>query len=389
MRLAGHDNALNAIRLLLAVFVVIDHSYKAATGRPGPWVHMGDFAVEGFFAISGYLIAGSRSRMSMGSFLWRRALRLMPAYWALLFFTALVVAPLSTELTRSSYDWASGAGYVVNNSLLFTTQMGIGGTPEGVAYFGLWNASTWSLPFEAAAYVMFGLLLAMPGFGRRPAAVACVALSAATAAQHATGLGVNVTPDLTRLWSFFAAGVLLWSLRDRLPMSLTAGAGACTLVLGTLLLDRATYFAIAPVAVTFLLLWLGARLPVRVGARNDISYGVYLFAFPLQQLMAVAGVPSAVGLEWFAVLSVAVTVPVAWASWLLIEQPAMRLRRLIPTTPGPAPSVGAPGPVAWACLGTAVNGHAERSSGIDPTSECAASARQSPQMSPKGRSERG
>ena len=75
---------------------------------------------------------------------------------------------------------------------------------------------------------------------------------------------------------------------------------------------------------------------IRVGSRNDISYGVYLFAFPLQQLMAVAGVPEAVGLVWFAVLSVAVTVPVAWASWLLVERPSMRLRRFIPVTAHPA-----------------------------------------------------
>ena len=337
LRLDDRDNALNAIRLLLAVFVVVDHSYKAATGRPGPWAHMGDFAVEGFFAISGYLIAGSRARMGMRPFLWRRGLRLMPAYWALLLFTAFVVAPLSTVMTHTAYDWASGAEYVVNNSLLFTTQMGIGGTPEGVAYFGLWNASTWSLPFEAAAYVMFGLLLAMPGFGRRAAAIACLALSAATAVQGITGIGMNVTPDLTRLWSFFAAGALLWFVRERLQMTFAAGAGTAVIVVGTLLLDRSVYFAIAPVPVTFLLLWLGARLSIRVGARNDISYGVYLFAFPLQQLMAVAGVPGAVGLEWFAVLSVAVTVPVAWASWLLVERPSMRLRRWVPVEGRPAP----------------------------------------------------
>jgi peptidoglycan/LPS O-acetylase OafA/YrhL len=263
----------------------------------------------------------------------------MPAYWALLLFTSFVVAPLSTVLTHNAYDWTSGAEYVVHNSLLFTTQMGIGGTPEGVAYFGLWNASTWSLPFEAAAYAMFGLLLAMPGFGRRAAALACVALSAATTVQSVTGIGMNVTPDLTRLWSFFAAGALLWLVRDRLPMSLVAGAGAALVVVETLLLDRSVYFAIAPVPVTFLLLWLGARLPIRIGARNDISYGVYLFAFPLQQLMAVAGVPEAVGLEWFAVLSVVVTVPVAWASWLLVERPSMRLRRLVPVGGRPTPVV--------------------------------------------------
>jgi len=48
-------------------------------------------------------------------------------------------------------------------------------------------------------------------------------------------------------------------------------------------------------------------------------------------------VPEAVGLEWFAVLSVAVTVPVAWASWLIVERPSMRLRRLVPASGRPSP----------------------------------------------------
>ncbi|WP_461048909.1 acyltransferase family protein [Terrabacter koreensis] len=98
-------------------------------------------------------------------------------------------------------------------------------------------------------------------------------------------------------------------------------------------LDDAWYLGLTPFPLAFLLLWLGARVPVRLGARNDISYGVYLFAFPLQQLMAVAQVPRAVGSFWFAVLSIAVTIPVAWASWLLVEKPSMRLRRLVPTRP--------------------------------------------------------
>src|SRR5690349_2390477 len=93
VRLDGRDNALNAVRLLLATFVVVDHSLEAATGQPGPWPYLGGFAVDGFFAISGYLIAGSRARLEMRPFLWRRALRLMPGYWALLLFTALLAAP--------------------------------------------------------------------------------------------------------------------------------------------------------------------------------------------------------------------------------------------------------------------------------------------------------
>ncbi|MBC9822488.1 acyltransferase [Terrabacter sp. MAHUQ-38] len=342
-RLAGRDNALNAVRLLLATFVVVDHSFKAATGESGPWPYLGAFAVDGFFAISGYLIAGSRTRMGMRPFLWRRALRLMPAYWAVLLFTALVAAPVSTTMTRNAYDWRSAASYVVKNSLLVTTQMGIAGTPTDVAYHGLWNVSVWSLLYEAAAYVAFGLVIGAVWFRIRTAALLSAGLAVCIVVQFGLGVGPDALRDLTRLWSFFAAGVLLWFFRERLPGSRAVAAVAGAVVVAALLLDGTWYLMLAPVPLAFVLLWLGARLPVRVGARNDISYGVYVFAFPLQQLMAVGRVPEVVGSFWFAVLSVAVTVPVAWASWLLVEKPSMRLRRVVPvgTRPASAPSATA------------------------------------------------
>ncbi|MEW1954419.1 acyltransferase [Terrabacter sp. NPDC080008] len=326
-RLSGRDNALNAIRLLLAVFVVVDHSFKAATGQPGPWPYLGGFAVDGFFAISGYLIAGSRIRTGMRPYLWSRGLRIMPGYWALLIFTALVVAPASALLDGRSYDWGSGGTYVMRNALLFTTQMGIDGTPTAVPYEGLWNASTWSLPYEAAAYVVFGLLVGLPNFRARSAAAVSSGLAACILVQVGAGVGLGTALELTRLWSFFAAGTLLWFLREWLPDTVAPAVVAGGIALGALLLGRGWYLAIAPVPLAFLLLWLGARLPLRIGSRNDISYGVYLFAFPLQQLMVVAGVPEALGLVWFTALSIAVTVPVAWASWLLVERPCLRWRR--------------------------------------------------------------
>jgi len=72
-------------------------------------------------------------------------------------------------------------------------------------------------------------------------------------------------------------------------------------------------------------MWAGAVIPPHWAQRNDISYGVYVYAFPVQQLLALAG---AQVWGWWAymVLSVALTVPVAWASWLLVEQPALRFK---------------------------------------------------------------
>jgi peptidoglycan/LPS O-acetylase OafA/YrhL len=77
-----------------------------------------------------------------------------------------------------------------------------------------------------------------------------------------------------------------------------------------------------------LLLWLSVSLPKwtrRVGARNDISYGVYIYAFPLQQLLVVYGVGD-LGYIPFLLASLACTFPVAAGSWYLVERPALKLK---------------------------------------------------------------
>lgn len=329
-RLAGRDNALNALRLALATVVIVAHSYSLVHGPGGPLPYAGGFAVDGFFAISGFLIAGSRTRMAMLPYLWRRGLRLMPAYWTVLLFTAVVIAPISAKLTGRSIAWADAGKYVTWNSLLFTPVLGVSGTPHGVLYEGLWNGPLWTLSFEAGAYALFGLLIALPAFGVRAAASLVLCLAVVSVLQFGAGVAPGFAPDLARLWGFFAAGVLMWMLRERMPSSPWPAVAAVVVVGGVLATNYVLYLAVAPVPLAFALLWLAARLPVRAGARNDISYGLYLFAYPLQQLMIIAGVAAAAGPLGFALLSVAMTVPVAWASWLAVERPSLRLRRLVP-----------------------------------------------------------
>ncbi len=85
------------------------------------------------------------------------------------------------------------------------------------------------------------------------------------------------------------------------------------------------FSTLAPLPLAYLLLWLGGVLPTRVGAKNDISYGVYIYAFPVQQLLALAGVQR-FGVIPMMVASTICTIPLAWSSWVLVERPAMRLK---------------------------------------------------------------
>jgi hypothetical protein len=80
---------------------------------------------------------------------------------------------------------------------------------------------------------------------------------------------------------------------------------------------------VAPLTLPYTMIWLGLRLPVRL--TRDVSFGVYIYGWPVQQLLAMAGM-AALGLAPYLGLTVAVTFAIAYLSARLVEEPALRLR---------------------------------------------------------------
>lgn len=332
--LAGRDNALNFVRLVLASSVIIGHTWPLGGFGSSAWEGISGAAVNGFFVISGYLVAGSRVRGAFAPYLWRRALRILPAFWVCLLLVAFVFAPVSLLFTGGSYDLGSALAYVGRNAGLWISQWGVDGTLENVPYAGAWNGSLWTLAYEFAAYLAAGALLTLPFVRRRPVPWIALALAALLIVQvFARGpldVTTNIYLHIMRLGGFFFAGMLLWALRDRLRVSALWGVLSIVTVVMCSQLPEPFYYSLAAVPMAYAMLWLGAALPVRVGAVNDISYGIYIYAFPVQQLLAAAGAPGMLGFWGYAVVAWLLTLPLAWASWTLVERPAMRWKYLVP-----------------------------------------------------------
>jgi len=125
----------------------------------------------------------------------------------------------------------------------------------------------------------------------------------------------------------FLTGVVLHEFKERVPMRWPAAVVSLALVAGTEILMDGNYRLVAIVPLAYLLVWCSARLPFRFGSRNDLSYGVFLFGFPIQQTLVMLGVPAA-GWLIFVAASVLVAVPLAALSWFGIEKPMMRLREV-------------------------------------------------------------
>jgi peptidoglycan/LPS O-acetylase OafA/YrhL len=334
-RFDPRSNSLNALRLTMATLVIVSHSWvlSGQSDAPPGWGNqfIGDIAVDGFFAISGFLILASRlSCRSLGDFLWRRFLRIWPAFAVVLVVVAFVIAPLTAFVVgNGSYDPLSALTYVGKNIALWIFQPGIEATPVGIPEAGNWNAPLWTLAYEFACYIAIGLIVAV--FPRRAIGpVLWIALAGAIGITILATWTTAPIPDplvvLARLAGFFVSGSLLFHYRERMPSTWPVGMIAAIVCI--LLVVGQVFDVFGGPAFAVLLLWLGITLPLRkVGAVNDISYGMYIYAYPLQLVLAVL-VGSALN-EWlFAAISIAVTIPFAAASWFLVERPAMRLKRL-------------------------------------------------------------
>lgn len=322
------ENGLNGIRLALAASVIVWHSWPL-TGRSLGFEPvrqlLSEAGVDGFFAISGFLITMSwLSRPSVVRYARARALRIMPGFWAALVVTAFVAAPLGVALAgQGRVDADDSARFVVQNAGLWMVDYQVGESPVGLPE-SAWNGSLWTLFWEATCYVAIAAA-GVVGLLRWPKAAICVAFAVTFAAHVATVYGPVENLWVARAGRFglmFAAGAMVLAFAGHLAVSRLTLAVSALLVVGAAFLPD--YRTVAALPLAFLLIASGAVLTSRWWRpRQDISYGMYVYAFPVQQVLVSAGL-AAVPIAVFTGLSILVTIPLAWASWKLIEAPALR-----------------------------------------------------------------
>jgi peptidoglycan/LPS O-acetylase OafA/YrhL len=313
-------NNFDLLRLLAAGLVLGSHSFPL-TGRHEPLSPhtLGTVGVEIFFAISGFLVTASwLNEPALGAFLRKRALRIFPGLICAAVVTSLVFGTAFTAGPRVAF---LGSGtpwdYIVSNVCLFPVYVlksVFAGNPDHAA-----NGSLWTLPVEARAYLLLGLC-GLVGFLRgRVIGIAAIVLVAANATVH---LGASL-----RLTCMFVAGSALYLLRGRIILR----ADLAVLLLVVWLATFGTSFstAVGMVAIPYLAACAAYCTPRglrRLTARGDVSYGVYVYAFPVQQaLVATLGPVSPL-------LLTAVAAPIVWfaglVSWRFIESPMRKRKRL-------------------------------------------------------------
>ncbi len=334
----SRPNNLDAVRFWAAMLVLWSHSVPLTEGSEQDEISFrlsqgqtttGSLAVFVFFALSGYLITRSFERArSPWHFVRARVLRIMPALLVMLAVVAFLIGPIASELSLRSYFGSPDPYrfFLVQGSMFVGWFDGLPGVfadhPMPVV-----NGPIWTLRYEVECYGLV-FLLGSVGLLRKELTLA---LYIAALVAHAVFPGVPGQPgqlpdpnEHLMLGAGFLAGALIYQWKVPLDgrAALASLLGMIALTLGgevmlaqrTLLPYLAIYVALAPSIPTIPYPWRG----------KDVSYGLYIWAWPISQLVIQAlGRPS-----WLTMA--AVTTPLAlgagWLSWQLVEKRALALK---------------------------------------------------------------
>lgn len=323
-------NNFHLLRLLAALAVIYGHSYHI-TGQPGGdlflmtvgFKFIGGVAVDIFFVVSGFLICGSLERNTVGSYLAARCLRIFPAMVVALLLSVFVAGPL---LTNDPSYWTNPQTwrYLFNNGLMWSTEYSLPGVFTGNPDTGF-NGSLWSLPVEFRLYLLFLLLSSIGLLRKGPfTALSIVTLLVGLWAvprypiftQYANWVNVS---------AYFFAGALIWKRRDEVvlsPWGVLAVIGLCMLFHGT---DQ--FYIAFFVALVYLTFYLGfLKVPgLPEIKRRDLSYGVYLYGWPVQQIVLLMAPGQSAMFN--TIVSSLIALALAFLSWQLIESPALKLKK--------------------------------------------------------------
>lgn len=333
------QNNFDFLRLFAAMLVIYGHAYFF-TGFPVPVFaanSVSTVAVKVFFIISGYLVAQSwMNDPCLYRFLVRRSLRIFPALIVVVLCTTFVLGPVLTTVPLGAYFGNPATWNYLSNALLHVTYYlpGLFATnPHSAAV----NGSLWTLPAEFAMYLITPLVLRSVGLISTAKAAFvflafCIALTSLYLLHSLPQHNAIVIYSL-EFWSwlgvapyFVIGSAYAYCSAERILNVYVAFLGL--LGLGVLDASGLSSEGGLMLVLPYVTLSFGAssaRALACLSRFGDMSYGVYLYGFVVQQtIIALFGATMG---PWanFA-LAGSASLVLAFVSWHVIEKRALQLK---------------------------------------------------------------
>lgn len=330
----------DAIRLVLPVVIILWHTIVTCYGRGAEtWFWCGPlrpilyFILPSFFALSGFLVAGSLERNDKLSFFSLRALRIAPALTAEVIISALLLGPILTELPLSSYFTDEKFFAYFYNTIGYI-HFTLPGVFTNLPLKDFVNAQLWTVPYELECYLLIGGL-AILGLTRQAnlllASFVVLTIGILTIEYHQHSLPImDQIPPGRMLVLCFLAGVYLFNNKKRVQNS---GLLAILSILTySLFIWHPVGIYLAALPIAYLTVWIGLKQSNAniIRQLSNYSYGLYLYGFPIQQATNQVLVDHR---EWYInfVISLPISFCFAFLSWHYLEKPIISYKRDIRT----------------------------------------------------------
>jgi len=332
----GRPSGFDYMRIVLAVSILLWHTVALSAGASAvhslPLNILEPFSlllVPMFFALSGFLVAGSLERSkTLVSFLGLRVFRIIPALGVEVLLSALVLGPLLTTYSISTYFSDPQFHHYFLN-IIGIIHYELPGVFQSNP-INLVNGQLWTVPIELACYVLLSVF-AIFGIFKRPGW-----LWLALTVYYLRQIEKFVLPpepphEPLHTWvvACFIGGLIMYRCRDHIVWSsrlcllsfVAALLMACIPSVGVLYI---------PLPVSYLTVYMGLLNPTRdrIALSGDYSYGIYLYGFPIQQAL-IAVSPLFLTWYWNMLAAVPLTIVLAALSWWLIEKPALGKRDIL------------------------------------------------------------
>ncbi|MDC7745118.1 MULTISPECIES: acyltransferase family protein [Rhizobium] len=338
----GRPNGFDYLRIILSISVVIWHTMVTSYGpeaqdaaQASAWRPLITVILPMFFALSGFLVAGSLHRCeTVISFLGLRVIRIYPALMAEVLLSAFIIGPLFTSFSLTDY-YTSPVLHSYMWNLIGHVHFQLPGlflqnpNPNQV------NGQLWTIPWELYCYVTLGGMTVL-GFARRRWLQVCasIALAIVLLAAFLYTKGFDFSQRMTAMPAFmlvlcFLAGVSLFQWRERIPYSKALFVTSAAIGLAGMSVPvYGDFIAILPLTYCTVYLGVSTFRKTPVLALADYSYGIFLYGYVVQQ----AWMSVDLAFHHWAInlaLALPTTLLLAIASWHLIEKPAMKFLRPI------------------------------------------------------------
>lgn len=351
---AGRKNNFDFIRFVAASAVLFTHTFPLSGNNDSePFLllsnkqtTLGHIAVAVFFIISGFLVSQSYERSSsIMSFTKARILRIFPGLLTVLLLSSFVLGPVATTLPLNEY-FKNGQTYqYLKGIFLYPLYWFLPGVFTHNLYSPSVNGSLWTIPTEFLCYIFVGIWGLASFLKYKRANLFLFILSfymfVLRAAIWPDGgfriLGLPVG-DIVNLFVYFSAGMFVYAFRKNIPLDkYFAMISIVVLVFSVFFGGFMEAFVIFGSYLVFYLAFSPAVKLSSFSKYGDFSYGIYLYAFPIQQLVTYyhGGKMSAMG-NFLTCYPIVVILAVF--SWYTVEKNFLKLKK-VPLLIPPIPSL--------------------------------------------------